>query len=813
MGNMPGVARAYLILIVAGGAAALALSQVLPFPTVNAQVWEPILFIVLAVLAGGKKVTLSKRLVNEEVGSMSLGFAITFTALLRFGPPIAVLVGAATCLSSCLFPKRMALHQMAFNVGLGAFEALVGGITFLRLNGGTLELRSAQSFIAVLATALTFYAINTFGVATIIALCTKDKTLKVWRENFLWTAPSYFASASVGALAILVFKGQVGGILLFVAPIVYMVYQSYVVYISRADEKVKHLQEMQLSQQHLAELYLSTIKSLALAIDAKDQYTHQHILRVQRYAVAIAKEMGLSGSDLEAVNTGALLHDIGKLGVPEYVLLKPGRLTPDEFDKIKKHPEIGAAILDPVEFPWPVLPVVRHHHEKVDGTGYPDGLKGEEIPLSARIMAVADVYDALTSSRSYRRAWPHEKAVATIVKDVGSHFDGVVVEAFLKVIDGVVREMAEAGEGPLMIAPLNRPIETKTEQAASQISRTSAELWAIHEVCQSLSSSIGTTDTIHILSHKLATIFPGVGCALLLVDGDKVLRVKAAIGLNEHFLSGAYTNSERSLSCRVVASGVTYRGEYDPDDLMLSGNELDHWKELRSCLIVPLIHEGKPLGAINLYDSEAGAFGTYDVQIVELIAERVAQPICNGLLFDRNHSSDPRDPLTGLPGVVSVNEHVEALCAAYLEGREAEFALIIIDLACFRSINEGFGHQRGDEVLCAIAALLQNLVGPTGFVARFGGDEFILVLQATSRRQAEVFALGISKAIEAYDPGLTRHGVGEISISPSIGIAACPPDGSDVAGLIAAADAEVRHAKTDRKLRTLSKPSKRSRAA
>jgi len=814
--NMPIAAKAYLVAIAIAGAAALILSQLLDFPSAQAQIWEPLLFIVLAVLAGGKKVTLSKQLVNEEVGSMSLGFAITFTGLLRFGPGMAVLLGAATCLSSCLFPKRMALHQLVFNVALGAFEAMVGGILFLWLNGGTLELRSTESFGAVLATAFAFFAVNTFGVSAIIALCTKEKIQQVWKENFLWTAPSYFASASVGALAILIFKGHVSGILLFVAPVIFLVYQSYVVYISRAEDKLRHVQEMQLSQEHLAELYLATIKSLALAIDAKDQYTHQHILRVQRYAVAIAKQMGLTGSDLEAVNTGALLHDIGKLGVPEYVLLKPGRLTADEFDKIKKHPEIGAAILDPVEFPWPVLPVVRHHHEKWDGTGYPDGLKGEDIPLSARIMAVADVYDALTSSRSYRRAWSHEKAVATIVKDAGSHFDAVVVDAFVQVIDGVVREMAEVGEGPLVRTAEPQETETKTGQAANDISRCSAELWAIYEVSQSLTSSVGTSDTIHILSGKLAAIFPGVGCTLLLKEEECTLRVAAAKGLNAQFFSGGYTNGTRGLSHRVLEEAQSYRGEYDADDLMLSGNELEQWQELRSCLIVPLVHEGKPLGTINLYDLEPEAFSAYDAQIVELIAERVAPAICNGLIFDRNHSSDAYDTLTGLHSVRYLNEHVQALCHDRVSdgGQEpAPFALLAMDLESFRSINDGFGHEKGDEVLCGLSALLKSLVGQNGVVARYGGDEFMIVADARDRSEAESLALEIRSAVENYDPGLTQHGIGDLGVSASVGVAVFPIDGAEAASLIDAADSEMRRDKTNRKLRALSKAARRAKAA
>jgi putative nucleotidyltransferase with HDIG domain len=243
-----------------------------------------------------------------------------------------------------------------------------------------------------------------------------------------------------------------------------------VTYTAREQERITYIEEMEKKQAQLADLYLATIKSLALAIDAKDQYTHQHIIRVQRYAVAIAKEMGVQGPEFEAVQTGALLHDIGKLGVPEYVLLKSGPLTNEEIEKVRKHPEIGAAILDPVDFPYPVVHVVRNHHERWDGQGYPDKLKGEEIPLTARIMSVADVYDALTSTRSYRKACSHEQAVIQIKEGSGTQFSPEVVDAFVRIIDGVVREMAAEGVGPLVQSAQVRE-ESKASQAAKQISR------------------------------------------------------------------------------------------------------------------------------------------------------------------------------------------------------------------------------------------------------------------------------------------------------------------------------------------------------
>ncbi len=392
---------------------------VIPMAAPGTKRWELPLFMVMAVLAGGKKVNLLRSKDESGSGNLSLLFPIAFASLLRLGAEAGALTALAGSIAAGLYPKRQPAHQFFFNVSLGIMESFFAGVAFYAMNGRALTLSLTDSLPGITVACLIYYAINTGGVAMIIALCTSQNPVKLWRQSFFWMAPSYFAGAAISAFALFVFGSRIGIAVLFLAPVAYMIYQSYAVYIARAEEKQQHIEALQENQAHLADLYLATIKSLALAIDAKDQYTHQHILRVQRYAMAIAREMGMEGNELEGLNTGALLHDIGKLGVPEYVLLKPGRLTDEEFSKIKMHPEIGAAILNPVEFPWPVLPVVKSHHEKWDGTGYPEGLAGEAIPRTARVLSVADVYDALTSNRSYRAAWPHERAMEVIIKRLG----------------------------------------------------------------------------------------------------------------------------------------------------------------------------------------------------------------------------------------------------------------------------------------------------------------------------------------------------------------------------------------------------------
>lgn len=816
MSKMPPRARIYLALVCLIGVASAVIAEASASKrewTRMPSWWEATIFVFLALLVGGKKVMLNRSRRGDQAGSMSLGFAITFASLLTFGPSFAAIIAFASCLSGCVYPKRQKPHQMAFNLCLSLIEALVGGMIYLAANGWTLSNdRPVQTFAAVIASSLGFFMINTVSVAIMISLYAGEKLSTIWKENFLWTAPSYFASACVGALASLFFKdSSAAGVLLLVVPVAYLVYQSYVTYIARAEDKQRHIEELQKKQAELADLYLATIKSLALAIDAKDQYTHQHIIRVQRYSVAVAREMGLEGDELEGVRTGALLHDIGKLGVPEYVLLKPGPLTAEEFEKVKKHPEIGAAILDPVEFPWPVLPVVRHHHERWDGTGYPDGLAGENIPLTARIMAVADVYDAITSTRSYRQAWSHERAVEVIRRESGTHFDPKVVDAFVQVIDGVVQEMAAEGTGPLvqkMPAPVRT--ESKAIQAAQHISRASTELWALYEVAQSLTTSLGIKHTAELVVRKIEEIYPGATCVFFLWEPEaRRLVADSAFGTNKDFFDGACSNGEISVSRQALESGTTYFGAFSPDDLMLFSGAGAQWTPPQTALIVPVVNEGRPLGTINVYHPETNAFSDYDRQLLELIAERAASALYNGILFERTRGDSLSDPLTEVFNLRFLTHHVDGLCEASERDIAVapSFALLCLDLDSFKPINDLFGHAKGNVVLKDVAKLFSDVVGDSGIVARYGGDEFVVVLDGADERIAAETTIRLQRAVESYDPDLRHPRLGTLHLGVSVGSACYPTDGRDCATLLSVADHRMYAIKTERKLLVLAKSS------
>ncbi len=822
--GMPVTARAYVLLVCAAGAASALGAVMLQVPRSAYHTWDLPVFVLLAAIAGGKKIELVRPRGSHDGASMSLGYAVTVAAMLRFGPAAGLLVGSITALSSCVYPKPYPAHQLVFNVALTAVESWLAGLAYLQLNGWSLALRPYESAGPIVASCLVSYLVNTGGVSIVIALCSGERIGTLWRTTFLWTAPSYFAGASISALGLFLFGERTGVILLFGAPVAFLTYYSYAVYTARAEEHRKHIEELQVSQAQLADLYLATIKSLALAIDAKDKYTHQHIVRVQRYAVAVAVHLGLSESDIEGVKTGALLHDIGKLGVAEYVLLKPGRLAEDEFKHIQRHPEIGAAILDPVSFPWPVVPAVKHHHEKWDGTGYPDGLRGEQIPLPARILAVADVYDALTSTRSYRTAWPHEKAVDVIRDGSGKHFDPTVAAAFLAVIGGVISQMAEEGIGPLAPHHVEPNLGTmKADLAARDIQRAAADLWALYEVAQTLSSSLALAETVDILSRKLEAMFPGSACAFLLMDKTRrQLDVRAASGVNREFLTGAHTLGPTSRSMRAAVERETYNGGFDQDDLLLTSVPTTEWVPIESSLIVPVVHRGEVLGSVNFYHPQAGAFGAHEQQLAEMVAQRAACALYNSIAFERARGHAETDPLTGLYNIRYLTEQVDRHCsqtrlrcpvcglldedgcghdAPRTVGREDDrFALLCLDLDSFKPINDNFGHQQGDDVLRRVARVLRETVRHTDVVARYGGDEFLVMLRSATREEAEAMAHRLALAIEQQDMGVDHPAYGALSIGASVGYACFPADGTDCATLIASADACMYRVKAERKL-------------
>jgi uncharacterized domain HDIG len=477
MGNFPVVARGYIWCVVILGWLALAYVLI-----AERHLWEHAQYLVggciLAVAASNVKVpvvALQRAWRGEKSdnnSTMSLGFVPTYFMLLTFGPTAGMLVGAITALIPTLFPRRSYYYQILFSISallLSVFTASVvlAPAGLARSLEGPVVFGDVSSpyhlvfqLAALIAGAFTYFFTNTILVATAISLTSGSKSpLQMWREHFCWTVLGYLAGASCATIAnvqipqlrsfyhsftdVPVVTAWQSFIVLTVVsvPIPLVIYFVYRYHREKDDANLVYIEnleranaELERSRTELQELYTATVESFALAIDAKDAYTKQHINRVKDYAVLLAEEMGLRGDDLRAIEYGALLHDIGKLAIPEAILNKAGKLTDDEFEIVKEHPVKGVEILEPVRFPFPVLDVVRSHHERWDGKGYPDALAGVSIPMGGRILAVADVFDALTSDRSYRAGWSHARAIQYLVANKGTHFDPEVVDAFLRVL-------------------------------------------------------------------------------------------------------------------------------------------------------------------------------------------------------------------------------------------------------------------------------------------------------------------------------------------------------------------------------------------
>ncbi|MBI1789086.1 MAG: HD domain-containing protein, partial [Acidobacteria bacterium] len=348
-------------------------------------------------------------------GTMSVNFLFFLVAIIELSLSETLAIGFLSTVAQCVWRAKSRLTSLKalFNVAvIGIALGTAYQVFACRALGGV-ELKFPMRLMLA---AGAYFVMNTLPVAMAIHLTESKPLVQTWRNTYFWAFAYYLVGAAIaGALnASNSLLGWQTSILIL--PVTYVVYRSYHLYLNKLESQRAHAEEM-------AALHLRTIEALALAIEAKDQTTHDHLRRVQVYSLEIGRALGLSEEELQALLAASLLHDIGKLAVPEHIISKPGKLTAEEFEKMKIHPVVGAEILERVQFPYPVVPIVRHHHEKWDGTGYPDGIKGEEIPIGARILSAVDCLDAISSDRQYRRALPIDKAMEVVAGQSGISYD------------------------------------------------------------------------------------------------------------------------------------------------------------------------------------------------------------------------------------------------------------------------------------------------------------------------------------------------------------------------------------------------------
>ena len=792
MTQLPTSARVYVATVVVLGLAMffVYLPQV--------QVDQPLLLLGLLLLSSMSAALKVYLPLTTGGSTMSVSYAVDFASLLLLGPHETMFVAAGSAFSQCNLNKkeRNPLYRTLFSVASLVITVQGAGLAF-RLLGGT---GSAVPFTALarplVGAATVYFLLNTGLVATAIALSTRHNILTTWHNNFLWSAPSYFVGAGTAALA----ASLVGHAGYWVAPFtfapLYLMYRTYKVYMGRIEDEQRHVQQT-------SDLHLATIEALARAIDAKDQTTQLHIRRVQVYAAGLANAAGLSEHEIQGVKTAALLHDIGKLAVPEHILSKPGPLTQEEFQKIRIHPQVGAEIIAAVPFPYPVAPLILSHHERWDGKGYPQGLSGEDIPVGARILTIVDYYDAVTTERPYHKALNNDSALGLLRHEAGRALDPRLVPIFIEILPALVaefgeedREVVETPQEPFVTGSTAVGLVPATAHSAFEnIALAHREIYALYEIAQSMGTSLGVSDTMALISSKLSKIVPWSGCALFLhqpevdslkcrfaagVDAPRLLNTSIKVGEG---LSGWVARNRRTL---INANPrVSFEAAGLPGDIAL-----------QSALVCPLQFNDTFIGCLALYHVERNHYTEDHRRLLERIGEQAGAVIHNSIVFEQTQEDSLTDPLTGLPNRRSMFVHLSRELAR-AERLKGEVALIVMDIDGFKQINDTYGHNVGDHALREMAVALQGALRPYDLCVRYAGDEFIVVLSDCSREAADLKRHELQEQIAEIQ--LEVRAGKRLRLAASAGASVFPHDGATYEALLADADQRMYRDKAARR--------------
>ncbi len=543
--------------------------------------------------------------------SISISETFVFAAVLLYGPSAGTLVVAldGLVISFWIFKRKQEPYRALFNMSAPAVSAWCSAQLFFWLAGIRPLVEEPaplnQILPALVVFAGAYFALNSWLITFAISLEKQVPPVRVWRENFIWISLNYFCGASVAVLLVVGTREVDVRFIGVIIPLLLVLYFTFKISMDRVEDANRHVEKVN-------RLYLSTIETLAMAVDAKDQVTHGHIRRVQKYAVGLAKALGVHDDALlKAVEAAALLHDMGKLAVPEYILNKPGRLTEAEFEKMKLHASVGADILSAIDFPYPVVPIVRHHHESWDGSGYPDGLRGTDIPIGARILSVVDCFDALTSDRPYRRRLSDEDALAILNERKGTMYDPWVVQTF-ECVHGNI----ELSEAQTAAAPSSAPsAEQGGTRVSARLSRTAPDVLAegslISLECEALLLRLAPA-----LSAPMAVFYR-------YDQGRDELVAHHLAGAQGHTVAGTRLELGQSLSGWVAANRQAI---INSDAALDLGDIASRFTPpLRNCLCVPVATGKQLVGVLSLYSPEP--FSSADERLCKTLLTEILDSV------------------------------------------------------------------------------------------------------------------------------------------------------------------------------------------
>jgi diguanylate cyclase (GGDEF)-like protein/putative nucleotidyltransferase with HDIG domain len=750
----------------------------------SSDLFRYICFLVVAVAASVLKVRLP-----GIKATMSANFLFILVGIIDLSYSETLFMGCLGGLIQSLWQAnpRPRPIQWLFNLANLALSITAAEMVFHSKLAATIGF---QWPLLMAAAATTYFAFNTISVSGIIAMTEGRNPVHVWKECYLWAFPYYLLGALIACGVSLVNRRFGWQIALLVFPIVYWIYRSYQTYLSRLDAQKKHAEE-------IAALHLRTIEALSLAIEAKDHTTHDHLRRVQVYAVEIAKDLGLDESQLNAIRAASMLHDIGKLAVPENILSKPGRLTPEEFEKMKIHPIVGSEILDRVEFPYPVVPIVRSHHEKWDGTGYPDGLKREAIPVGARILSAVDCFDALASERPYRRAMTPEEAMKTLCAEKGASFDPRVVEVMERrykelevMVSNISTERRKLDIAPKVereVAPSSgfaeMPNEAEVRAASFVTSIISArqEAQLLFELAQTLGNSLSLKDTLSVVAGRLKEIIP-YDAIVFFVCKDGVLVPEYVHGVDYDIFSALRIPMGQGLSGWVARNEKPItNGNPAAETFHLGASSKT--TTLQSAVCVPLSSRNGVAGVLTLYHREKNCFTKDHLRLLLAASSKLGLSVENAMQYEQAQNTASTDFLTGLHNTRSICLHLENELSRIRRSKRP-LAVLLCDLNGFKKVNDQFGHLTGNKLLQEIAAKFKASCREYDQVGRLGGDEFVFVLPEMTQDMVAEIEKRLTRAVREASKSVC----GDEIVSVSVGSAFYPKDGVSVEELLSEAD-------------------------
>lgn len=776
-------ARAYIVAVLLAGLSVLAYGAIH---------WSSNDLLQLAGYVGVALLVARLRVqVPAKAGRMPVHLPLVLLGLAELSLPETLVIGCLATLMQGISKDKSKTLQVMFEVGVTTLAIAAGygvcGLPFLHQHGSLplFLLAGAGIYFLVSALAMT-------GARALWLFPFEDLPFGI--KSLSWSLGYYAAGAGVAAVLVWLNRLAKWQTSLLVLLALYSLYRSYLVYIERLEGERQHAGEV-------ANLHLRTIEALALAIEAKDQTTHDHLQRVRLYAMEVARILKLSEVEKEALQAAALLHDIGKLAVPEHIISKPGRLSPEEFEKMKIHPVVGGEILERVQFPYPVVPIVRAHHEKWDGTGYPHGLKREEIPIGARILSAVDFVDAMASDRQYRRALTLDEVMVRLGEEAGKSFDPKVVAVLEKhyhELEKLVRKRSleavpvrlstdlkiERGAAPAAgfeKAPAQEAGKLQKANFLTSIAAARQEAQTLFEISQDLGASLSLVETLSVFAVKLNRLVPYDAVAIYVCRGQELIPEHVA-GDDFRLFSSLRIPVGEGLSGWVAQNRkpiVNGNPSVEPGYL----NDPSKFSTQRSALAVPLEGLEGAVGVLTLYRVERDAFTSDHVRILQAVSSKMAMCIENALKYQQAESSATTDYLTELPNARSLFLQLDRELARCKRSNES-VTLMVCDMDGFKQINDRFGHLEGNRVLQLFAKRLKETCREYDYVARMGGDEFVVVAPGITPEAAKIKAAQIGDLARQVG----REVCGEDILSLSVGQAVFPTDAGDTESVLAEAD-------------------------